>query len=1843
MKRMRPSSGSLSAEKYSFQGNCTSINLRINKYVRSLKLISALFEILLLSFLFESVQLNQAFASGSGPSAALPPVAVCKNITVYLGNGGTVSITGTDIDGGSYDPDGTIASLAVTPNTFTCSQTGPNNVILTVTDNEGLTATCTSTVTVVDNTPPVMACRNYSLYLDASGKGTLNPADINNGSSDNCTATLSFYLSRTSFDCSDIGSPAAVTLTGTDGSGNSSVCTAQVNVVDTISPVINVKPYSLVLGSSGTGTLFPANIDNGSFDNCGPVTLAVYPDTFTCIDQGMKTVTVTAKDTHGNSSTRNVTISVISTLNIAGMSLSSCDLSPTLALFEADVEGGNGTYSYFWKGLEESFKPFMVIIPFPPSLQFFNSTILQKPFFNNTMANGIYNIRFVVTDGNGCTDTSEIKINKTGTIFNNQTYRKSEACEGEIQTYSVNYKPDATYSWSITNGTILDAIQDTSRIRVRWNLGVLQGTVVATLHEPNVLFPGNQCESSVTDSVTISSAPVPAFTSPVTSVCANTVNTYNVTGAYIYQIWTVTGGVISGGGRGADNFVSVKWGSGTSGSVSVSVGNNSSCTGSATLNISISNLTGKITSPTNIKCNGGSDGAVTVAADSGTGLAPYMYSIDGGTWQSAGTFSGISLGNHIAHIRDALLCTFDLPFVITQPAPVSGTVSSLKGVSCFGGSNGSVTITAAGGTPPYKFSLNGGAYQGSNVFSGLSAGSYTVTIKDNNGCTSVVLLTVTQPSMPVSGSVIVTNVLCYGASTGAVNLTAAGGTPPYSYLWSNGSATEDIVNLPAGNYSVMITDSKGCTMTVPATVTQSSSAVSGSVSVTNVLCYGASTGSADLTASGGTPPYTFLWSNGATSEDLTGLPAGVYSVTITDANNCTTSVSGTVTQPLSALTGSVNSQNNVLCNGGNNGSVTVAGSGGTAPYEYRSGAGTYQASGTFGTLAAGTYTITIRDANLCTFIFTVTITQPASPLTGTIASQTNVLCFGGTTGSVTVTGSGGTSPYEYNIDGGSFQPTGDFGGLIAGPHSVMIRDKNLCTFSLPVTIIQPASALSGTIMSQTNVSCFGTNTGSVTVEGSGGTPPYKYSSDGVTFQSSGTFGSLGAGNHTIIVRDQNLCPYPIPVTITQPAAALSVTLSKTDVVCFGGSTGTATAAASGGTPPYSFSWNTVPAQTTAMATGLSSGTYSVKVTDSNGCTTQTNVTISQPAAAMSASIIESDVTCFGGSNGTIDLSVANGTAPMAYLWNNGAVTEDLASLSAGTYSVSVTDANGCTAGASGTINQPQAIDGSIITTDVVCFGGNTGSCNLTVTGGKSPYSFLWNNGATTEDILNLAAGTYSVTITDNNACNKVVTGNVGQPAATLSGNIISQSDVTVYGGNDGSVTVAGSGGTAPYQYSLDSGVFQASGTFYSLAAGSYTVTVQDAGLCTFNLSVTITQPWIPLTAKITSHSDVLCFGANTGSITITGWGGTSPYVYGINGGSLRASGTFGPLTAGNYTLRIQDAVNDVFDTLIIILQPSELAVSISKEDNHCFGAASGTATATATGGAGTYIYTWNTQPVQANSTAISLKAGTYTVTVTDSNGCTVSADAVITQPVEDISVLITKTDVKCAGGASGTASARAAGGTPPYTYAWNTDPAQSTADASGLEAGSYTVMVTDAFGCTSSASVDITEPQGMGIESTVTPATCPDSNDGSIALAITGGTAPYTCSWKDGSTVQNRTGLLPKSYSVVVTDNDACAKSLDVVVEFTGSFGCVEIPQVITPNGDGHNDEWRIRNIDLYPNAEISVYNRWGKLVFRTRNLSADPWNGRYNGELVPTDSYHYILYLNDGSEPKSGVISVIR
>jgi gliding motility-associated-like protein len=833
---------------------------------------------------------------------------------------------------------------------------------------------------------------------------------------------------------------------------------------------------------------------------------------------------------------------------------------------------------------------------------------------------------------------------------------------------------------------------------------------------------------------------------------------------------------------------------------------------------------------------------------------------------------------------------------------------------------------------PYLYRINGGTLQGSNIFTGLSAGSYTVSIQDSHGCTADVPFTITQPVISLDGSAAVTNVKCNGELSGRIDITVTGGTVPYIYLWNTGSTSEDLINIASGSYSVVITDASGCTTTVTVKVTQPETPITGSVSVTNVLCYGGTTGSVNLSVTGGTMPYSYMWNSGAVTEDLLNVASGSYSVSISDVSGCTAIAAASVTQPSSAVGGSVISHSNVSCSGGNDGAVTVAGTGGVAPYEYQMGTGVFQLSGTFGSLSSGTYNITFRDLNQC-------------------------------------------------------------------------------IFSLQITITEPADALAG----------------------------------------------------------------------------------------------------------------------------------------------------------------------------------------------------------------------------------------SVTATNVNCFEGNTGSCDLMVTGGTSPYTYFWNNGAVTQDINNLTSGNYSVKVTDAGGCTITINTAVDQPASPLVGTITSQTNVSVYGGNDGSVIVSGSGGTQPYQYSFDGSSYQPSGTFSSLSAGTYTITVRDLNMCTGNITVTLTQPWIPLTANITSRNDVLCNGSDNGSVTVAGWGGTLPYVYSINGGAFQSSGEFSSLSEGTYTVTVKDAALDLFDVTFTINEPETLDIAVSGEDVHCYGGSTGSVTATATGGSGLYTYEWNTVPVQTTQTATNLSSGTYSVTVTDANGCTSSKEVTISQPPVDMVISVTQVNNLCAGGTTGSATAVVTGGLPPYVYLWNTIPEQTKETATDIPAGNYTITVTDSYGCIRISNVSITEPQAVSVEASVTDASCPDSNDGSINITISGGTTPYDIIWSDGVKVQNRSGLAPGTYSLVVTDKNNCTGSLVVEVESNFSYNCLVIPQIITPNNDSYNDEWRIKNIDLYPGAEVRVYNRWGKLVFSTKNLSDNPWDGRSEGKMVPTDSYHYILYLNDGSEPRSGVISVIR
>ncbi|WP_427874560.1 gliding motility-associated C-terminal domain-containing protein [Flavobacterium sp. MMS24-S5] len=493
---------------------------------------------------------------------------------------------------------------------------------------------------------------------------------------------------------------------------------------------------------------------------------------------------------------------------------------------------------------------------------------------------------------------------------------------------------------------------------------------------------------------------------------------------------------------------------------------------------------------------------------------------------------------------------------------------------------------------------------------GLIAGTYTVTVKDANGCSAAPLaITITQPASAVAvAKTSQTDVLCFGSSTGAINITASGGVAPYTYDWADLAGTndpEDRTGLIAGTYTVTVKDANGCSAApLAVTITQPASAVAvAKTSQTDVLCFGSSTGAINITASGGVAPYTYDWADLAgtnDSEDRTGLIAGTYTVTVKDANGCAAApLAITITQPASAVAVAKTSQTDVLCFGSSTGAINITASGGVAPYTYDWAdlAGINDPEDRTG-LIAGTYTVTVKDANGCsTAPLSVTIIQPGAALSCSVVQNKPVTSNGLSNGEATVTPIGGTPTYTYLWDNGENTPKAV--ALNAGTHSVKVTDANGCFTECTVLITEP-NILSCSISQDSAVKCYGGNTGKATVTAVGGNGEYTYlwDNDETTAQAV----ALTAGLHSVKVTDKLGYTTTCEITINQPQAPLSATTTQVNVACGGGATGSATVIPSGGTSPYTYSWDTNPVQTDATATGLKAGTYNVTVKDANLCT-----------------------------------------------------------------------------------------------------------------------------------------------------------------------------------------------------------------------------------------------------------------------------------------------------------------------------------------------------------------------------------------------------------------------------------------------------------------------------------------------------------------------------------------------------------------------------------------------------------------------------------------------------------------
>lgn len=701
---------------------------------------------------------------------------------------------------------------------------------------------------------------------------------------------------------------------------------------------------------------------------------------------------------------------------------------------------------------------------------------------------------------------------------------------------------------------------------------------------------------------------------------------------------------------------------------------------------------------------------------------------------------------------------------------------------------------------------------------------------------------------------------------------------------------------------------------------------------------------------------------------------------------------------------------------------------------------------------------------------------------------------------------------------------------------------------------------------------------------------------------------------------------------------MSVSTTSTSITCNGQCTGTSTVTVTGGTAPFTYSWNTTPVQTTQVASGLCAGTYTVTVTDATPGTTTALVTITQPAA-MTLSVTTGTASC-SGSNGSATVTPSGGTSAYTYAWNNGQTAQTATGLAAGSYSATVTDANGCTATTVANVSNtgvPQANISPV--TNVSCNGGSDGAATVNVTVGTAPYTYVWNpGGQTTSAVSGLSAGNYQVTVTDAGGCIVIVTTTVTAPTALTATATATNSNCA---GSPGTGYVTASGGTPGYSYSWSPGG-QTSSIATGLNSGSYSVTVTDLNGCTIVQSITVTQP----TAFSASVSVVgTNCGTSIGSASVSASGGTGTLTYSWSPGGQTVP-SISNLAAGTYSCTITDANGCTQLVTAVVSNLNGPSATINGQVNNiCNGGMIGTASANATGGSFPYTYGWNTTPSQNTATATGLAAGMYVVTVTDATGCTNTQTVTITEPAP-ITASVVVTQASC-GQSDGTASVTASAGLSPYTYLWNTSVSSSL--VTGLAAGSYSVLITDANGCTQTATALVTNANGptavAGVSTTIT-------SGNSAQLNASGG---VTYSWSPATGLSDPNISNPVAspdqtteYCVYVTDTSGCTDSACVTVYVEEP--CTNtwyLPNAFSPNNDGENDVFKtyFPNLSCIKEYKLGVYDRWGELIFETTD-PADSWDGSYIFKAMDTQVltyYLHILFVDGTLVDERGNVSMLR
>lgn len=1073
------------------------------------------------------------------------------------------------------------------------------------------------------------------------------------------------------------------------------------------------------------------------------------------------------------------------------------------------------------------------------------------------------------------------------------------------------------------------------------------------------------------------------------------------------------------------------------------------------------------TAVTNAVCKSG-NGALVFTAQGGNG--GYKYTVIGGPTQSTNTFS-LPAGNYTLRVDDQLGCqSAQQQATVNEPAQYVGLNFQTKDVLCAGTATGMIyNLQGLNGTAPYSFSNDNLSWSTATTIGGLVAGSYTVYVKDANGCTgnnpnamvnSPAALTIMTVGTPVNAS-------CFGLSDGQLEVATSGGTGNITYFISSApdvaNNTGKFTGLPAGTYQVTAKDDNACEVKSAFITVGQPSAVSISGSSTPVLCNGGATGTISVSGQGGTVPLTYsiddISYGPATS--FSGLSAADYTLYLKDAHNCAASTSIKVTQP-TALTISATALP-VACNGGNDGQITVAAGGGVSPYQYAMDNGVFQSSATF-TSTADTRLMMVKDNNGCTAQTTVAVLEPTA-LSLQLINKQAVSCNGYSNGSFSVVAAGATPPYSYTINQADYQTNGTFTGLTAGNYQVGVKDAHGCTFSISVTVSQPA-AIGYNIINLKDIACAGDNTGAVTLTGTGGTGAYSYQFNGGSGQTNPTWNNLAANSYPLIIKDENQCTGTFTVTVKDLHAPLTATLTSNPPATCDDRGSITVASVNGGLSPYSYSLDNASFNTATVFSNLINGDYIVYVKDAEGCVINRSISPYGPVS-MRGSIDASPATCYSSANGSITVSnITGGTGTYEYSidgtsYQSSPVFNNL--MGGNTYAVTVRDIPyTCQVQLTAAVGRPTALQLDLLSNrDVSCNGLSNGMITVNAAGGTSGYRYAINGGATqTTGIFdNLTAGNYHLVATDAQGCTSTLDQTVGQPSI-LQAAISSQADVDCFGNANGYINLTANGGTQPYTYALN-GAAQNVGMFTGLAPATYQLKVTDKQGCALSLSTAISEP-VRL-AMTVSADPVKCFGEATGAITLNVSGGKGAYSYTLNALPAQTTNRFDHLTKGNYLLTVKDGNGCKLADNAVISQPEPLSYTRVAIDPVCSYSADGSIEVTLKGGTPPYNYSWSGNTTAPSPKISNLKGGVYFINMTDANGCQLNDNIRLTQPAAIVLNLGLKDTTLCVGQQLTLDAGN--GGT---DYAWTSDAGfkAGTQKVTLSKDGNYTVVVTNAAGCT---------------------------------------------------------------------------------------------------------------------------------------------------------------------------------